>query len=70
MPHDMPERMDGFARHAPEFQTLASLMLDKVLDTTNRSMKEGKVGITSNPSFLGDVSELISRAQETRVPVH
>ncbi|PVH69095.1 hypothetical protein DL98DRAFT_578517 [Cadophora sp. DSE1049] len=56
----------SFVRHAPEFQTLASLMLDKLSDISNRSNEGEKLALPPERSWLGDISDLISAAQANR----
>lgn len=56
----------SFVRHAPEFQTLASLMLDKLVDISNRSAEGEKLALPPEHSWLGDISDLILSAQANR----
>lgn len=53
----------SFVEHALEFQTLASLMLDKLSDISNRSIEGEKAALPPERSWLGDVSDLVARAE-------
>lgn len=58
---DTPTKMDGFARHAREYQILALAKLDKLLDCREVAAGSITLGLSRAETIL-DVKELILMA--------